>query len=233
MVVTISRETEAGGEDIARLVAETAGLRTADKGILERIASQEGAPISHLLRFDEAMPGTIEALIAEWQTSISHATYLRRLVNVLLLLERDDNVLIVGRGGAFVLTDPGTFHVRIIAPMPCRVAKVVQRDGVLASEAERALRRLDDESARFIWQSFGVDIALPTHYDLTINTAELEVETAGELIVAAARRKAVRRRTPVNSAEDFVSHLSRFRRRPRLPRVSEVTWQYCRRRRMV
>jgi len=233
MVVTLSREAEAGGEDIARLVADAAGLRIADKAILERIASQEGAPVSHLLRFDEAMPGAIEALIAEWQTSMSHATYLRRLVGVLLLLEREDNVLIVGRGGAFVLTDLGTFHVRIIAPMPCRVAKVLQREGVLAGEAERALRRLDDERARFIEQSFGADIALPTHYDLTVNTAELEVETAAELIVAAARRKEVRRGIPAGSAEDFLSHLSRFRRRPRLPRVSEITWQYCQRRRLV
>jgi cytidylate kinase len=233
MVVTISREAEAGGEEIARLVADAAGLHIADKAILERIAQQEGAPITHLLRFDEAIPGTIEVLIAEWQTSMSHATYLRRLISVLLLLEREDNVLIIGRGGAFVLTDPGTFHVRVVAPMPCRVAKVVQRDGVSAAEAERALRRTDDERARFTEQSFGVDIALPTHYDLTVNTAELDIETAAELTIAAARRKATQRRVSAESPEDFLSHLSHFRRRPRLPRVSEVTWEYCRRRRVL
>jgi cytidylate kinase len=233
MVVTVSREAEAGGEDVARLVADAAGLHIADRAILERIAQQEGAPISHLLRFDEAMPGTIEALIAEWQTSMSHATYLRRLINVLLLLEREDNVLIIGRGGAFVLTDPGTFHARVTAPMPCRVARIVQREGVPAGEAERALRRIDEEKARFVEQSFGADIALPTHYDLTINTAELGIETAAELVIRAARQKATRRRISSESPEDFLSHLSHFRRRPRLPRVSEVTWEYCRRRRVV
>jgi len=233
MVITVSREAEAGGEEIARLVAERAGLHIADKAILEQIAQQEGAPVADLIRFDEAMPGTIEALIAEWQTSMSHATYLRRLVNVLLLLEREDNVLIIGRGGAFVLTDPGTFHLRVLAPMPCRVAKLVQRERVSATEAERTLRRTDEERARFIHQAFGADIRSPTHYDLVINTAELTVETAAELVVLAAERKATHRRILVESPEDFLSHLSHFRRRPRLPRVSEITWEYCRRRRIV
>ena len=233
MVVTISREAEAGGEEIARLVADAAGLHIADKAILERIAQQEGAPITHLLRFDEAIPGAIEVLIAEWQTSMSHATYLRRLISVLLLLEREDNVLIMGRGGAFVLTDPGTLHVRVTAPMPCRVAKLMQRGGVSAPEAERVLRRSDEERARFIQQSFDADIGSPPHYDLVVNTAELSVEAAAEIVILAAQCKAANRHIATESPEDLLSHLSHFRRRPRLPRVSEITWEYCRRRRIV
>lgn len=230
MVITISREAEAGGEEIAQLVAEREGLRIADRAILERIAQQEGAPVTLLQLFDETTPGPIESVVMEWRTSWSPASYLRRLLNVLLLLEREDNVLIIGRGAAFVLTDPGTLHVRVIAPLPCRVAGLVQREGLPRGEAERILGRNDEERARFVRQAFGADIQSPIHYDLVLNTAELSIEGAAEILSVAAHRKAARRRLAAETPEDFLSHLSRFRRRPRLPRVSEITWErYTRR----
>lgn len=229
MTITISREAESGGDEIAQLVSECLGLQVADRAILERIAQHEGMPVTHLSLFDDAVPGPIEALIAEWRTSVSQVIYLRRLVRVLLVLEREDSAVIVGRGAAFVLTDPGTLHVRIVAPMPCRIARLVERQGVAQAEAERMIRRRDAVRARFVRQAFGVDIGSPTHYDLTVNTAELPPEGAVEAVAAAARRKATRRMA-TETPEDFLSHLSRFRRRPRFPRVSEVTWERCRRR---
>jgi cytidylate kinase len=228
MVITVSREAESGGEELARLVAERHGLQLADRAILERIAQQEGTPAAHLSVFDETVPGTIEALIAEWQTSISQTVYLRHLVHLLALLEREDNVVIMGRGGAFVLTNPGTLHIRVVAPMPCRVARLVQR-GVPRTEGERLLRRSDSERAKFVRQTFDADIESPTHYDLVINTAELSAEAGAEIVGLAALRKATRR-VAAGASEDFLSHLSRLRRRPRLPRVSEITWERCRRR---
>jgi len=225
MVITVSREAECGGEEIARLVAEREGLQVADRAILERIAQQEGAPIALLKLFDEAVPGPIESLIAEWRTSMSQAIYLRRLVHILFLLEREDGVLIVGRGAAFVLTDPGTLHVRVVAPLPCRVARLVAHEAISRLEAERILRRSDEERARFVRQAFGADIESPAHYDLVLNTAELSTEGASEVISAAAHRKSARRRIAAETAEDFVSHLSRFRRRPSSPRVDEITWE--------
>ncbi len=230
MVITLSRQAESGGEEIARAVVEAVGLELADRVILERIAQREGLPIAQLAVFDEAMPGPIEAVIAEWRTSVSHGIYLRRLVQALLALERDDDVLIIGRGAAFILTDPGTLHVRVVAPMPCRVARLVQRKGIFRAEAQRILRVSDEGRARFVRQSFDADIDAPCHYDITLNTAELRLENTVEIILLAARRKSRRRSVALESPQDFLSHVMRFQRRPRFPRVSEVTWRHCERR---
>jgi len=230
MVITMSREAECGGEEVARLAAERHGLQVADRAILERIAQQEGLPVAHLSLFDETVPGAIEALIAEWRTSMSHAVYLRRLVHMLLLLEREDKVLIMGRGAAFVLSDPGTLHVRVVAPLPCRVARLMARSGLSSAAAERGLRRADAERARFIREAFGADIASPTHYDLVVNTAELTPGATAEVVSAAAVRKSARRGAAAEAPSDFLAHWSRFRRRSGLPRVSEVIWESCRRR---
>lgn len=230
MVITLSRQAESGGDEIARLVAERQELQIADRTILERMAREEGLPLADLAVFDEVMPGPVEAVIAEWRSSVSHAVYLRRLVRTLLMLEREDRVLILGRGAAFVLTDPGTLHVRVVAPMPCRVARVVQRRTVSRFEAERMLRASDEVRRRFIRRAFEADIDDLSHYDLALNTAELTVEDAAETVAAAARRKAERRMVPGEPAEDLLSTILRFRRRPRFPRVSEVVWRYCERR---
>jgi hypothetical protein len=176
------------------------------------------------------MPGAVEAVIAEWRTSISHGLYLRRLVDALLALEREDNVLIVGRGAAFVLTDPGTAHVRVIAPLPCRVARLVQRGAGPREAARRLLRQSDASRARFVRHAFDADINAACHYDLVVNTAELTSEDAAELILFTARRKAARRSLAEEPPQDLLSDVLRFRRRPRLPRVSEAIWRHCERR---
>jgi cytidylate kinase len=212
------------------MIAAGARLQLADRAILERIAQREGLPVAQFAVFDEAMPGPIEAVIAEWRTSVSHGTYLRRLTQILIALEREDNVLIVGRGAAFVLTDPGTLHVRVVAPMPCRIARLVQREGVSRSQAHRLLRASDEARARFVRQSFDADIDAPYHYDLTLNTAELSLEDAVEIILLGAGRKSQRRASAIEAPQDFLSHVLRFQRRPRFPRVSEIIWRHCERR---
>jgi len=230
MVITLSRQAECGGEEIAQQVLQRLQLRIADRDIVEQIAEREGLPIAHLALFDEVVLGPVEALIAEWRTSMSHDVYLRRLVHTLLTLEREDNLLIMGRGAAFVLTDPGTLHVRVAAPMPCRVARLVQRRGLARSEAERILRRSDAARARFVRQAFQADIEAACHYDVTLNTAELTSEEAAEIIALAAQRKSRRRALPDEAPVDFVGHMLTFRRRPRFPRVSEIIWRHCERR---
>jgi hypothetical protein len=230
VVITLSRQAESGGEGIAQVAAHRLGLQIADRAILERIAQREGLPAAHLAVFDEAVPGALEAVITEWRTSMSPAVYLRRLVHILITLEREDNVLIVGRGAAFVLTDPGTLHARVVAPMPHRVAAMMQRERISPAEAERALTRSDAGRARFVRRAFDADIEACCHYDLTLNTAELAQEEAAEIIILAAQRKALRRAVLAETSEDSLAQALGFRRRPRFPRVSEVVWRHYRRR---
>jgi cytidylate kinase len=230
VVITLSRQAEAGGEEIAQLLCERGGLQCADRTLLERIAQREGLPLAQFTIFDEALPGPVEAVITQWRTSVAGGSYLRRLVQSLLLLEREDNVVIIGRGAAFVLTDPGTLHVRIVAPMPCRVARLVQREGIHRAQAQRLLDASDETRSRFIGQSFDADIGNPIHYDVTLSTAELSIEEAADTILLAAQRKSRRRSVAREAAADLLTHIMRFQRRPSLPRVSGATWRDTERR---
>jgi cytidylate kinase len=229
VVITLSRQAEAGGEEIAELLCQRAGLVLADRAVLERIAQREGLPVAQLAIFDETAPGPIRAVFGEWRAPINQDTYLRQLVQVLLLLEREDNTVIMGRGAAFALSDPGTLHVRVIAPMPCRIARLVQREGLHRAQALRLLEANDEARARFIRRSFNADIADPSHYDLTSSTAELSTEDAAEAVLGAAGAKSRRRWASPEAPRDLVAHVMRFRREPGLPRVSETVWRRCER----
>jgi len=224
VVITVSRQAECGGEDVVELVAQREGLRVADRTIVEHMAQQGGLSVAHVARFDEVALGPLEALIAEWQTSISREHYVRRLAMVLLALEREGDVLIVGRGAAFLLTDPGTLHVRIIAPLPCRAARLCARQGIPSMAAERILRKSDEQRRRFVRQAFDSDIDSPLHYDLTINTAELSLEAGAEIIVHSAQRKSLERAAE-KTREDLTARLLRFHRYPRLPRAGAGGWE--------
>ena len=230
MVIALSRQAEAGGEEIAHLLCERAGLRLADREALERIAQREALPAAQLAIFDAVTPGRIEALVAQWETRVGHTAFLRRLIQALLLFEREDNVVIVGRGAAFVLTDPGTLHVRVITPMPCRIARLVQREGLHRGQVQRLLEASDRARAGFIRQTFDADIADPDHYDMTLSTAELPPDDVADIILAAAERKSRLRASPHEWPHDLLTHVTRFQRRPLLPRVSEMIWRHCERR---
>ncbi len=71
MVITLSRQAESGGDEIAEAIAAATGLRIADRVILEQMAHRASLPVSHLELYDETVPGAIEALVAEWQTSVN------------------------------------------------------------------------------------------------------------------------------------------------------------------
>ncbi|MFB3882017.1 MAG: AAA family ATPase [Armatimonadota bacterium] len=227
MVITLSRQAEAGGEELAELLCERAGLVLADRAALERIARREGLPLAELAIFDEAAGGALRAVVAEWRAPVRRDAYLRNLVQALLLLEREGDTLIMGRGAAFALADPGTLHLRVVAPMPCRVARLVQREGLHRAQARRLLEASDEARARFVRETFSADIADPCHYDMTLSTAELPLEAIAEAVLAAAAIKSSRRWTSPREPRDLVAHVMRFQRQPGLPRVSEEVWRLC------
>ena len=73
------------------------------------------------------------------------------------LAERGD-VILVGRGGnCFLRDDPRAFHVRLIAPMPVRVRRVMEYRWVREAVAKKLIAESDDQRRSFYESYFGVD----------------------------------------------------------------------------
>jgi cytidylate kinase len=101
-------------------------------------------------------------------------------------------VVMLGRNGALILGNiPTALHVQLDAPVEVRIARAAKEEGVDLAHAARRQRNEDwaraEMSERFYyWNPMNID-----RYDLVVNTAVLDLDTAADVIVAAYRAKAV------------------------------------------
>ena len=67
---------------------------------------------------------------------------------------------------------------------------MAQERSVDERRATAAIQAEDRARADYFKRFFGIDQELPTHYDLVINTDNLRMEEAAELVVFAVRGRA-------------------------------------------
>lgn len=97
-----------------------------------------------------------------------------------------DNVVLVGRAAPAVLGQrANALHVKVVAPLADRVATVMARLQVDATQAAREIADRDANRRRYHERYYGRDWADASNYDLVLNTGRLGLEGAVDLIIAA------------------------------------------------
>lgn len=206
-VITISRQSGAGGDRIAQLVCEKLGYQRFDKNTMTELGHEMGMDAEMIDRVANFQP-TAKGLLERWfgnfpdpnadphswtfqarsdaRVGISVA-HLRELIEAGY---KKGNVVIVGRGGMAALQDkPDVLHVRIVAPRELRIKRRQQREGLTAEEAERLVNWRDVTDVEWIKRYFDLDAHDPGLFDLIINTRSISLEAAADMIVAALKAK--------------------------------------------
>ena len=148
-VITISRQLESLGDDVARLVCEKLGYQYFDKKMMAQVGQEMGladqAPSKPLRtsnpqgpkscwRVDRQHPEDHRRRSFELDFRGSSPTPSRELsvANLMEIINagyKKGNVVIVGRGGMAALQDkPDVLHVRIMAPLAVRIKRMVDRE---------------------------------------------------------------------------------------------------------
>ena len=114
--LTISREYGSGGFEIGRRVAERLGYQFVDKERLFQDMEQAGPRWARVAEeVDEVCPTLWER--HDWQ----YRGYVAQVENLILEYALDDNVVIIGRGGSFLLRGvPFCLRVRLVASLEAR-----------------------------------------------------------------------------------------------------------------
>ncbi|OLC17686.1 MAG: hypothetical protein AUH29_01270 [Candidatus Rokubacteria bacterium 13_1_40CM_69_27] len=187
-IITISHEMGAGGPEIGMALAQRLGYRYVDQELLQDAVRRYGLAEEKLSHLDESKPSLFERFDAETRH------YITILQTTLLEFAEADNVILMGRGGQWLLRGiPHVLRVRVIAPFEQRVKQWIKRTAEMTGEApnQRAaaefVRRDDNEKAGRMRYLYEVDIGDPTLYDLVINSEKLPHEAAVEMIERAAR----------------------------------------------
>jgi CMP/dCMP kinase len=197
VVLTISRELGSGGSFIGQAVARRLGLKYVDREILREAARLLDAEDRDLERLEErvstfwtrtAQVFSLGGPDVTYAPPSLRAVYEEDLFRVESRIIREiatrDSAVIVGRGGFHVLRDhPGLVSVFIHASEVWRAERIMATQGIrdMASVLE-ILRHSDRERARFVQAMTGVAWNDPHRSHLCLDTSELGLATAVDLV---------------------------------------------------
>lgn len=202
-VITIAREFGAGGSDVAAILAERLGAEIVDKSLIAQVARLAQMAPEVVEAEDERPRGLVDRVVRAfaplgpdlspgWEPPYPDPFFDPRRV-VLELTEHvireaaaSGNVIIVGRGAAFVLADrPRVLRVFLHAPLDVRVRTIMERFDLAEAVARRRLHDTDANRAAYMRQVYRSDWRDPRHYDLVLNTDRLGYERSAAAILAA------------------------------------------------
>jgi cytidylate kinase len=195
-VITISREDGSEGESIAERIAQTLGYHLVDKEFIAALLSQYG-----LVEFDQeydTLPGFWDRFDAE--RGKRRALMVDMLDQVVRAVAHHGNIVILGRSGFAALGGfADVLHVRLKAPFPVRVARVMTRQQMTAEQAEAVVRESDRVRAAFVEKFYGVPWESAQAFDLVINTGAVSPDLVVTWVVDAVKALASRPETGLPS----------------------------------
>jgi cytidylate kinase len=203
-VVCISHATGSGGSEVGRLVAERLGYRYVDEDIVVQAAVKGGVDLdtladeerrkSFLARvLDELSRGaTAEAWVVLGPMPPAEAgasnDELRGLIrDAIEETAAEGNAVIVAHAASHAIGGrEEVLRVLVTASTETRTARIRRAEELDEPAASRAVKQGDAARADYLRRFYEVDQERPTQYDLVLNTDQLSVEQAAELVSAAA-----------------------------------------------
>ena len=186
-VITISRQYGSLGNIVADALGQRLGYRVVMRELINQAARWAGAPEVALAVIDEL------GLLGLSPSEEDYQAYIQALKSVMLELADEGNAVIVGRGGQVVLgARPDVLHVRLVAPVEVRIARIAERHHISLQAARAQVKTSDRQRRIFLKRFYNIDGNDPQLYDLVINTARMSAEAACNLICAALQQERFR-----------------------------------------
>ena len=190
-IITISRQFGSGGRSVGRLVAQKLGIPFYDKELVDQVCLESGfapqfveehgehAPGKSLLSYifaPQGVPGVMNGM--------STADFLWHIqCSTILQLAEQGPCVIVGRNADYILKDrKDAFHAYIYADMDFRTDRIVRLYGESEKKPEVRLQEKDKRRALHYQHYTGRNWGEAANYDICINTTDIGVERAADVI---------------------------------------------------
>src|SRR5438552_3710480 len=173
-IIVISHEMGAGGPEIGQLLAQKLGYRYVDQELIQDAAHRYGLLEEKLSHLDESKPSLFERFDAETRR------YITVIQTALYEFAEQDNVILVGRGGQWLLRGiPHVIRLRVMAPFELRVKRLAKKlSGQMGEQTNQRtvidmVRRDDMEKVGRMRYLYEVDVRDAALYDIVLNTEKL------------------------------------------------------------
>lgn len=189
-IITISRGTFSGGQDLAKCVSEELGYRCISREVITEAANDYGTHEEELYKALLEKPGFTE------RSSLERNHYLTLIQAELCKAVKDDNVVYHGHAGHLLLKGiPHVIRVRVIASMDLRIGAAMRRHEFNTKQAIDYIQKVDDERAKWTKFLYHVDWKDPLLYDFVINLNQFSISDACHVVCGFTKLSAFKTTT--------------------------------------
>ncbi len=184
-ILTISRRYGSGGRDIGHAVADLLHYDYVDRRRILADIGKAGQTWGEFAKqYDEKQPSVYERY--KWSFRGFVALNQAQILEYALY----DNVVIMGRGGNFLLRGiPFAFRIHIKASMEDRIERLTKREGLDEENARWLIGKVDKEMGGAVYLIYGSAWDDPKHYDRVFDTSTQKTEE----IIATVKDEVLKR----------------------------------------
>jgi cytidylate kinase len=202
LAVAISRQTGSGALRVAERLAEYLQAlapqaeppwRVFDRTLMVKVLEDHQLPT----RLAEFLPEDARNMVDDMLQELLGLhppswVIVQQSIETILNLVRVGNVILMGWGVNAVTSKlPNVFHVRLVASLEHRIARIQAREGLSPKAALLYIQRSDRGRARYVKRHFHHEVSDVLQYGLTINTDHFSdaevVRLIGDAVVSRHR----------------------------------------------
>lgn len=199
-VITIAREFGAGGKTLGTLVAKELGFTLIDEEIVEMVALEanvspdyvdsvaketgtEGFMPRLMSKLGPFRKGYVEVAMEKKPGYIDGNLYIHLLHKVVPRIAQQDDVIIIGRGGQYLLADhPKAFHFLMIADFEHRIDFMMENYQLNRKQAQVVVEKQSKRRLN-LYRYFGkTDYDHPSHYHMVFNMNKVRMDQAAAAV---------------------------------------------------
>ena len=186
-VITISRESGSQGFNVAAALCRETGFDLFHHEIVDAMVENSETSRKLLETLDEKAMNVVDDVVSNFINThhLWPDDYSKLLFKILGTISNHGKAVILGRGANCILDGDDVLKIRIVAPLSAK-QKVIQHSKDFNKEdATKYITSTEANRAAFVKRYCNCDITDAANYDLVLNTGNLTVEKAVQVIMCA------------------------------------------------
>jgi len=197
-VITISRQFGAGGRTLGKMISDELKYKFLDDVIILEITKEAKVSTSTVKSIERIAGGKLSSLFSgllnrDYMDKIvgtdkgylDEQGYIKALNKVIKDLAKQDNIVLMGRGGQYILSDfENAYHFLLVSDMKHRVEFIQQYYDLDPAKAEKAVNIGEKKRTILFKKMHHKNYNSSSHYHLTLNMSMMSLETAMKTICA-------------------------------------------------
>ena len=200
-VITISRQFGAGGRSLGEMIARELNYRFLDDLVIQELAKKAKVTTDDIKDIERTSGSVLskmissmlsrnymERIVGEGKGYVNEEIYVELIRDVLTNFAKEGNVVLLGRGGQYILRDfEDVFHILLVADMEYRIKFMQRFYKMTDAQAEKSVKHGDDRR-RNLYKKLGhTDYNSPNLYHIVLNMSRFSLDKALQMILALVR----------------------------------------------